>query len=60
MLKKMGYSNKTYADASEQAIDMENTGYSKPDMTQREIKEERKMFDQYQYSLDFMMDDHEL
>lgn len=23
MLKRMGYSNKTYADASEQAIDME-------------------------------------
>ena len=42
------------------AIEMEKAGYSKPGMSQIEIKEERKMFGQNQYSLDFMMDDHEL
>jgi hypothetical protein len=41
-------------------MEPEVAGYAKPDMTYHEIKEERKMFAQYQYSLDFMMDDHDL
>ena len=42
------------------AIEMEKKGYSKPDMTKEEIREERFYFDQQVYSLDFMVDDDEV
>jgi hypothetical protein len=42
------------------AIEMEHKGYSKLDMTQNELQQERKMFKKEQYSLDFMLDDDDL
>lgn len=44
----------------EKAIEMEKKGYSKPDMTKEEIKEERLLFDSQVYSLDFMKDDEDM
>ena len=39
---------------------MEIGGYSKPNMTEDEVKQERRMFEQEIYSLDFMLEDVDL
>ena len=39
---------------------MEIGGYGKPNMTEDEVKQERRMFEKEIYSLDFMLDDADL
>jgi len=43
----------------QEAIQLETKGYSKPDMTEEEFREEKRWINQ-QYSLDFMLEDEDI
>ena len=42
------------------AVEQEKMGYSKQNMTMQEINEEKRMFEQHEYNLDFMLEDQHL
>jgi len=41
-------------------VTKEMLGYAKPDMNPAEVREERRLFEQHQYSLNFMLNDQNL
>jgi len=59
-LKRAGKGKKAKRNLElQEAIELERKGYSKPDMTQDELREEKRWIAQ-QYSLDFMIDDADI
>ena len=59
-LKRAGKGKKAKRNPElQEAIELERKGYSKPDMTQDELREEKRWIAQ-QYSLDFMIDDADI
>ena len=59
-LKRAGKGKKAKRNPElQEAIALESKGYSKPGMTEDEIREEKRWINQ-QYSLDFMLDDEDI